>query len=692
MKRNRFWLITTALLLCSITTTAHDFEVDGIYYNITSSKKLTVAVTYQGRDYDKYDNEYSDFFITIPPTVTYEGKTYSITEIGSEAFRECRRIKAITLPESITKINICAFCDCDSLISISIPKGITTIGKQAFFNCWQLPSITLPEGIKKIETSTFFNCGSLTSITIPESVTEIEGKAFYGCSNLMSIILPKNITRIRDEAFKFCNNLYKILNFSTLQLSKGSSKHGEIAYYAEKILTGDELTTIGDFQIRTSDGKFYLTNYIGNNTNIVLPNKFNESNYFIDDYAFYNCNKLDSIYIPEAVMSIGEAAFRGCKALTYATIPYGIEEIKDYTFYKCISLDSINIPETTNYIGNYAFYGCDSLKCITMPDTVISIGNHTFQGCISLSSINIPKDAIIGDYAFYGCNKLSTITMLGNIISIGKWGFNDCDQLDSVSAYSIENWCNIDFNSLTANPLYYAKRLFINGELVTNLTIPEGVTSIGSYAFYNCDSIIQITIPNSIETIGEDAFYGCYQLDKVSTDSITHWCDIAFNSPTANPLFYARRLYINGELVTNLSIPEEVSSIGDYTFYNCISLDSINIPKSTDYIGEDAFYGCDSVKAIYCNATTPPTCFSENTFHGIDKSIPIYVPHSSIDIYKTTKGWNQFSNYIGTDTSIDFIDSPCQYRPATIYDLSGRSVKTPTKGIYIINGKQVLIK
>lgn len=607
MKKNRLWLITTVLLLFSITTTAHDFEKDGIYYNITSSKDLTVAVTFQGRNYDKHKNEYGDTTIIVPSTVTNDGKIYRVTEIGSEAFRGCHKLKGITIPESIIKIDNCAFCDCDSLISVTIPEGVTKIGKQAFFNCWQLPSITIPEGVTKIETSTFFNCGSLASITIPESVTEIEGKAFSGCSSLKSIILPKNVAKIRDEAFFGCSNLYKIINFSTLQLSKKSSKHGEIAQYAEKILTGNELTTIGDFQFRSSEGVLYLTNYIGHDTRIDLPNVFNENNYFIDDYAFYNCNYLDTINIPEAIEYIGKAAFCDCSALTSATIPHGIEEIEDYTFYKCISLDSINIPETTNYIGEYAFYGCDNLKNITMPDSMTSIGNRAFEGCISLSSIDIPKGITIGDYAFYGCNSLHTMTMLGDVISIGEWGFKDCHELDTVSAYSIAGWCYIDFNSPTANPIYYARKLYFNGEFITKLTIDA--TSIGDYAFYNCDSLTQIIIPDSLETIGEDAFYDC-----------------------------------------------------------------------------------KNVKAIYCNANTPPACFNESTFHGIDRSIPVYVPHSSIELYKSANSWSQFCNFIETDTKVEELQFHQQHHNTIIYDLSGRQVETPTKGIYIINGKRILIK
>ena len=134
MKTIKTLLATIAGLLCSISVSAHDFEVDGIYYNITSSTDLTVEVTYRGVKYDSYSGEYSGT-VTIPPTVTYDNKTYCVTSIGSPAFALCNKLTNITIPESVTRIGSSAFQGCYNLTSVTIPKSVTNIGIQAFYEC-----------------------------------------------------------------------------------------------------------------------------------------------------------------------------------------------------------------------------------------------------------------------------------------------------------------------------------------------------------------------------------------------------------------------------------------------------------------------------------------------------------------------------------------------------------------------------
>ena len=135
-----------AMLLCSLTASAEDFEVDGICYNITSETDLTVEVTYKGNDYDSYSNEYSSS-ITLPATVTYNGVTYSVTSIRDFAFYDCSSLTAITIPEGVTSIGYAAFYDCSSLTAITIPESVTSIQYCAFLGCSSLTTITLPEGV-----------------------------------------------------------------------------------------------------------------------------------------------------------------------------------------------------------------------------------------------------------------------------------------------------------------------------------------------------------------------------------------------------------------------------------------------------------------------------------------------------------------------------------------------------------------
>ena len=130
----KIWLTTIAALLCSLTASAHDFEVCGIYYNITSSADLTVSVTYRGSSYSSYSDEYSGV-VTIPSTVTYDSKTYSVTSIGNYAFYNCSSLTSITIPEGVTSIGYYAFYCCSSLASITIPESVTSIGSETFYCC-----------------------------------------------------------------------------------------------------------------------------------------------------------------------------------------------------------------------------------------------------------------------------------------------------------------------------------------------------------------------------------------------------------------------------------------------------------------------------------------------------------------------------------------------------------------------------
>lgn len=204
----------------------------------------------------------------------------------------------------------------------------------------------------------------------------------------------------------------------------------------------------------------------------------------------------------------------------------------------------------------------------------------------------------ISSYAFYNCDKITHITIPESVISIGKDAFYYCDSIENVNITNIAAWCNIDFENTYSNPLYIAKNLYINDVLATDIIIPEGVKSIGKYAFYNCHSLENIMIPDSITNIGSGAFSGCINLKKVNITDIAAWSKINFESSYSNPLYIAKHLYINNILATDIIIPDSVTSISGYAFYNCTNLENIIIPNSVTSIGFSAFSGCNNLKNI----------------------------------------------------------------------------------------------
>ena len=290
--------------------------------------------------------------------------------------------------------------------------------------------------------------------------------------------------------------------------------------------------------------------------------------------------------------------------VTYDGVEYSVTSIGNYAFENCRNLTAIVIPKGIIEIGQYAFSGC-GLHTITIPGSVNKINTSTFLKCSNLTSVYISEGVTsIGNMAFSNCSKLTSITIPSSMTEIKYAAFYNCKNLTAVHINSIKDWCKISFDKLTegngkpANPLSYAQNLYLNEELITELVIPEGVTSISDQAFYNCKSITSITIPESMTSIGNSAFWYCDNLTAVHIKNIKSWCKISFAEPTSNPIYYAHNLYLNNELITNLIIPEDVISIGDHAFRSCRSLTSIKIPEGVDSIGYYTFADCSSLISI----------------------------------------------------------------------------------------------
>ena len=205
MKRLRLTLLALFVLIGSSAMWAHDFEVDGIYYNIISSEDKTVEVIYKGETYDSYSGEYTGA-VTIPETITYGEITYHVTSIGDLAFHSCSNLITITIPKSVTSIGEFTFSGCSGLTSMTIPNGVKSIKMCAFAYCSGLTSITIPNSVTSIEDAAFGNCSGLTSITIPNSVTSIGNAVFLGCSGLSSIVVEEG-----NEYYDSRNNCNAII-------------------------------------------------------------------------------------------------------------------------------------------------------------------------------------------------------------------------------------------------------------------------------------------------------------------------------------------------------------------------------------------------------------------------------------------------------------------------------------------------
>lgn len=469
--------------------------------------------------------------------------------------------------------------------------------------------------VKEIEDHAFRYQTSLKSVTIPDSLTSIGPETFRGCSGLTSITIPDSVTSIGDTAFSGCTGL-------------------------TSITIGGGVTSIGDS-------------------------------------VFSGCTGLTSITIPNSVTNIGESAFSGCSSLESITVPFvgakaGVTSSDTYrypfgyifgtssytggvatnqyyygsstsgttetTYYIPSSLKSVTVTGGNILYG--AFYNCKGLTSITIPDSVTNIGSSAFRDCTGLTSITIPDSVTsIGSNVFEDCTGLTSVTIGNSVTSIGYSSFYGCTGL-------------------------------------TRVIIGDSVTSIGDWAFYKCSGLTSVTIPDSVTSIGSDAFESCNNLQDIYITDIATWCNI---SGLSNLMKYGasnKKLYINNEPATSITIPDGVTAISSYAFRGCSGLTSITIPNSVTSIGNYAFYGCSGLTSVTigdgvtsignrafedCTRLTSVTIggsvtsFGDWAFYNCSSLTSITIPDSVTSI-----GWAAFSGCSGL-TSITFNGTIAQW-------------------------------
>ena len=261
------------------------------------------------------------------------------------------------------------------------------------------------------------------------------------------------------------------------------------------------------------------------------------------------------------VTSIGGSAFRYCTSLTSVTIPDSVTSIGEEAFYGCWDLTRLTIPGSVTSIDKDAFCFCSSLTSVTIPDSVTSIGDSAFYGCESLTSVTIPDSVTsIGDYAFYGCESLTSVAIPGSVTSIGWSAFYGCASLTSV-------------------------------------TIPDSVTSIGNCAFASCTSLTGIWVAEGNSHYANDASGVLFNKDKTTLVQ----CPGAFAAYTIpnSVTSIGEYAFSHCTSLTSVTIPNSVTSIGEHAFSYCTSLTSVTISDSVTSIGEYAFYDCTSLTDVY---------------------------------------------------------------------------------------------
>ena len=574
--------------------------------------------------------------------IKYVSISEGVTTLRAAAFPNCSALTTVSLPSTLRSIGEGAFIGCRALTEVTIPQGVTSISPQTFSGCRALASVTIPDSVTSIGRRAFYECYALTEVTIPGHVTSIGSEAFWACSGLTSVTIPDSVETIADGAFYFCRNLQSIELPSTLT-ALGANALRSTALTSVTIPAG--ITSL-------SDGLFVDCQQL---TNVTIHSGVTS----IGSAVFSNCTALQSVTIPASVTSIGELPFLQCSALTAINVVSGnpaYRSVDGVLFtadgttllvYPAGKTEtSYIIPEGVTAVGDSAFSFAEALTSVTIPVSVVSIGNEAFGGTgltkvfyggteeqregitfsggghsqINNANWNYVQESTFvaegecGDNLHWTLdeNGLLTITGTGDMYDYTSNSDDKpwADYADDIKAivvssgvtgignYAFSSLADLISVSIDDGVTRIGEGAFSTCDSLTSVTIPRGVNEINRDTFRNCTELVSVTIPDSVASIGNSAFYDCDGLDAVYINDLTAWLGISFSNFYSNPLYYAHDLYVNDTLLQELVIPDGITSIGIYAFYNCSKLTSVTIPSSVTSIGESAFSGCSGLTSV----------------------------------------------------------------------------------------------
>lgn len=489
----------------------------------------------------------------------------SVTTIGEESFSFCHGLTELTMPDSVIDVGRSAFLGCYGLTNITWSTGVTRIETYAFAYCTNLAALVIPDVVLSIGNSAFAGCMSLTSVTIPHGVTSVGDYAFQACSSLTNATLGKGVSQLGLGVFDGCDNLnvidVDVLNpvYSSLEGVLFDRSRSTLLHWPEG-KTGHYTIPAGVGTIE--DRAFFRSTRL---TGVTIPDSVTR----IGKLAFAQCNGLTDVMIPGSVNRIEESAFGDCQGLTKVSIEEGVSCIEAWTFAGCISLSEIGLPDNVTTIGASAFNGCSSLPRLDLPRSLVSIGESAFGGCARLTTLEVDvlnpafstldgvlfdkvrttlilcpegkagdyaiPDGVsrIGERAFSYCTQLSSIAIPDSVTELGDYAMTGCYSLSSVrippyvtaigarpfsgstnlSVIEVDP-ANIAFSShegVLIDRAAAAVMVCPEGK-IGMYTIPEGIVSIGDYAFARCTRLTTLTVPQTVATLGEWTFFNCTHL------------------------------------------------------------------------------------------------------------------------------------------------------------------------------------
>ncbi len=517
------------------------------------------------------------------------------------------RISEIILPESLQIIGPYAFSN-TGISDIELPEGLLNIGDYAFAGCKRLSGIVLPENLAYIGEGAFSECGGLTQVRVlTKNITEIEPYTFRYCINLESINGIDSVKVIDDGAFDGCVSLKGIDVFSD-NLERIEAYAFQSCETLDYVTIGERVCYIGENAFGSCKGllnvEFYFSNSaVNEKISLGMGAFYGCENIakldlkrvvYIGDYAFANCTSLKSV-VTEAER-IYEGAFSGCAELDIITLGEGLEYIGVSAFSDCHNMVDITIPASVKTLSDYAFRDCTSLYRFTTNGSIEELGDDVFDNCENLKELSLYDMSGKMGNLFAGNTNITDVAIRGGEIPAGA--FRDCTSLLYISLYdgvtSIGDYAFYGVSSslgflIPSTLTHIGEYAFANTNMY-DFTIGANVEYVGEFAFFK-STLTRVTIESGRTEFAGYTFANCGNLEAVVfPEDMTRICDGMFSGCTSNQF-------------NNIILPESVTVIGNYAFSECGKLCEIKVSKNLTEIGYRAFDYCHDLNKINFGGT-----------------------------------------------------------------------------------------
>ena len=534
-----------------------------------------------------------------------------ITRIGNNAFYNIKGVKSLVIPTSLTRMGDNAIVGCDSLVTLVWNARSLSVQNLGGLNASRLQSITFGAEVVDIPDNICNTMRSLKHLVLPESVRTIGYRSFYDCDSLVYVSIPTLVDSIGAEAFNACDRIDTIV-WNAINVSKSS--HGNL-----------NRSTVSHIEFGSQVE--YILNDMCNGMTKLQEVSIPESVKIIGSNAFRGCTGLKTLIIPESITSVGGQAFYNCSGLTSVVWKaINCPTVPNNWVYRS-SITSFTFDDKVEVIPSYLCSGLSKLTSITLPENLTHIGNDAFYGCSSLASLVIPSKVIaIGGQAFYNCSQMTSLVVPSALNQLDVNAFYNTPIADlTIAANSLEQYLQSNVNELLVNTSIsqsVLRTLSINGEIPTEIIVPNTITKVQNYAFYqmkdvksvilpatitkigisafNTSSITSVTIPSTVDSIGQNVFDGSTLADVVITaNSLEQYLQSNINMLLLNAgATISRILMVNGVEVINVVVPNGITEIKDKAFYMMRNITSVNIPESVTKMGIYAFAESKNLEVV----------------------------------------------------------------------------------------------